>query len=108
MSRWALANLRKLNHTKFRVGFFRARIRVAIPLLLALTALCMFPGLVLGHDISASQSRIDLQGRIARANIRVNLLELKYVDVNGNGVVSYDELDAAIDRVYNDIKQNYI
>jgi hypothetical protein len=60
------------------------------------------------HDIPRSESQIDVQGRNAQVTLKINLLELNYVDANGDGLISYDELDKVIDRVYAEIRKNYI
>jgi hypothetical protein len=67
-----------------------------------------FAGTGLAHDMARSESRVEVDGREVRVALRLNLLELGKIDTNGDGVVSYDELDAAIDRVYTQIKQHYI
>lgn len=58
--------------------------------------------------MSRSESRVDVRGREVRVDLRFNLLELSNVDTNGDGAVSYDELDVAIERIYAHIKQHYI
>jgi hypothetical protein len=60
-----------------------------------------------GHDVSQSESKIEVHGRDVTVSLRLNLLELPYVDLNGDGFISYDELDHSIDRIYADIKQHY-
>jgi hypothetical protein len=61
-----------------------------------------------GHDVSQSESKVDVQGREVKVLLRLNLLELGYVDSNRDGRVSSDELDAAIDCIYADVKEHYI
>ena len=61
-----------------------------------------------GHDVSQSESKVEVHGRQVSVLLRLNLLELGYVDVNRDGRVSYDELDTAIDRIYADVKSHYI
>jgi hydrogenase/urease accessory protein HupE len=77
-------------------------------LILALFLCCAFSGSVSGHDISQSDSRLEVHGHEVRVAFRLNLVELGYVDANGNGFISYDELDNSIGRVYADIKQHYV
>jgi hydrogenase/urease accessory protein HupE len=60
------------------------------------------------HDLSRSESRIDVNGREVRVEFKLNLLELRYVDKKGTGFISYDELDDSIARIYADVKQHYI
>ena len=110
----AFANLRNLIHAKSTANLSGAPTRadaslfVAAPLFLVLLLSFFFPRISFGHDVSSSESHVEVQGRIVRVHMRINLIELKYVDANHDNVVSYDELDGAIDRIYNDIKQNYI
>src|SRR6202044_3738065 len=58
-------------------------------------------------DISQSVSEIKVDANVVSVLLKLNLLELGYVDSNGDGVVSYDELDTHIDRIYSDVKQHY-
>lgn len=69
---------------------------------------CAFPGSVSGHEMSQSESRLEIREHEVRVAFRLNLLELGYVDTNRNGFISYEELDNSIGRVYADIKQHYI
>ena len=69
---------------------------------------CAFSAVASGHDVSQSESRIDIHGRQVRVALHLNLLELGYVDKDGNGFISYDELDNSIGRVYTDIKQHFV
>jgi hydrogenase/urease accessory protein HupE len=77
-------------------------------LMITLFLCCAFCGSVSGHDVSQSESRLEVHHHEIRVTFRLNLLELGYVDANGNGFISYDELDNSIGRVYTDIKQHYI
>ena len=67
-----------------------------------------FIGRAHAHDMSRSESRIEVRGREARVALRFNLLEIPKIDSNGDGVISYDELDSAIERIYPLVKQHYI
>ena len=49
-----------------------------------------------GHDVSQSDSKIEIHGKDVTVSLRLNLLERPYVDVNGDGYISYDELDQSI------------
>jgi hydrogenase/urease accessory protein HupE len=89
-----------LGNTGHRPNF----VRFIVILLLC----CAFCGLVSGHDISQSESHIEVRGHEVQVAFRLNLLELGYVDANGNGFISYDELDNSIGRIYADIKQHYV
>lgn len=60
------------------------------------------------HDLSRSESRIDVNGREVRVHLKLNLLELRYVDKKGTGFITYDELDDSIARIYADVKQHYV
>ena len=77
-------------------------------LTIALILCFMFSVVASGHDLSQSESRIDVHGHEVHVTFKFNLLELGYVDTNGNGFISQDELDDSIDRVYADIKQHYV
>jgi HupE / UreJ protein len=75
---------------------------------MSLVLCCAFSGSVSAHEISQSESRIEVHGHEVRVAFRLNLLELGYVDTNGNGFISYDELDNSIGRVYAEVKQHYV
>jgi len=64
--------------------------------------------IVSGHDFSQSESTLTIDGPSVKARLNLNLLELPYVDTSRNGVVSYEELDAAIERVFGAVKQHYV
>lgn len=78
--------------------------------LLILTSIILFVWIAgaSGHDVSQSESKVEVHGPQVRVILRLNLLELGYVDANRDGRVSYDELDTAIDRIYADVKSHYI
>jgi hypothetical protein len=62
------------------------------------------------HDLSRSEARLDVERRAIRATLTLNLPDLHglpEVDVNGDGRVSYAELDEAIERIYGAIRANY-
>ncbi len=60
------------------------------------------------HDMPRSESRVEVHGREVRVALKLNLLELGGVDANGDGGISYDELEGAIDRIYPQIKNHYV
>lgn len=60
------------------------------------------------HDFSQSESTLTIDGSTVSVQLRLNLLEFPGVDANGNGVVSYDELDAGIERVFAAVKEHYV
>jgi hydrogenase/urease accessory protein HupE len=88
-------------------GGVGVRVRFAC-LTIVLVCFLVLSGTVRAHDVSQSESRIDVHGREVRVEFRLNLLELRYVDTNGNGFVSVDELDNSIARIYGDVKQHYV
>jgi HupE / UreJ protein len=59
------------------------------------------------HDVSRSESRILVRGRGVRIQLRLNLLELRYVDANHNGFISLEELDKSIAQIYSDVSNNF-
>jgi len=67
-----------------------------------------FSAILAAHDFSQSESTLALDGSTVHAQLRFNLLEFPRVDADGNGVVSYEELDAAIERVFAAVKEHYV
>ena len=59
------------------------------------------------HDLSRSESVLVIDGATVRAQFSINLLEFKGVDANGDGQVTYDELDARVEDIFSVIKQHY-
>ena len=59
------------------------------------------------HDLGRSESAITVHGADVRARLLVDLLELRGIDANGDGTVTYGELDPQIDRVFALIKQHF-
>jgi hydrogenase/urease accessory protein HupE len=82
-----------------------SRLAVLLILVICVFVLCQ-PAYT--HDVSQSESRIDIDDREVRVEFKMNLLELGYVDKKGTGFISYDELDDSIARIYSDIKQHYV
>ena len=86
-------------------GVAPTRLAVFITVVICFFLLCQ-PGYT--HEMSRSESRIDINGREVRVEFKLNLLELGYVDKRGTGFISYDELDDSIVRIYSDVKQHYV
>ena len=87
--------------------------RAVVSLVLGCSLGSSLAGICAAHDFSRSESRVEVHGREVRVALSLNLLELggagnNNVDTNGDGVISYDELDHAIDRIYALIKQHYV
>jgi hypothetical protein len=76
-------------------------------LFLILLFLTAASALVHAHDVSRSESRLEVQGAQVVCRITLNLLEFPDVDVNRDEVVSYEELDRAIDRIYASLKAHF-
>ena len=79
---------------------------------LALCVLCVLAGCELSvpihaHEFSQTESTIEVDGTAVRARIGINLLEIDGVDTNGDMQVTYEELDRAIERIFETIKQHY-
>ena len=72
--------------------------------LLALT--CVTP--LSAHDLARSESRLDVQGRDILCSLTVDLLEFPAVDVDGNGKISYEELDRSIASVFARVKEHFV
>jgi HupE/UreJ protein len=66
------------------------------------------PARVHGHDVSRSESRLEVHGTEVAGTLTLDLVEFPGVDVNGDGFVSYEELDRAIDRVYAALKGHFV
>src|SRR5471032_3268083 len=60
------------------------------------------------HDFPRSESTVTVRGHEVHARLSLDLLELGGVDTSGDGVVSYTELDAQMDRIYAIIKQHFL
>jgi hypothetical protein len=59
------------------------------------------------HDLSRSESVLEIDGATVRAQFSIDLLEFNGVDANGDGQVSYDELDARVEDIFSLVKQHY-
>lgn len=93
MCGWARGNPRGIDGRAFRI--------------VTLIALLHLSGTVGAHDFSRSESKLEIRGREVRVLLSLDLLE-STVDVNQDARVSYEELDAAIERIYAGIKTHYL
>ena len=66
------------------------------------------PGLSTAHDLARSHSSLEIRGPVVEGWHLFDLLAFQGVDANGNGSVSYEELDAALPAVYEIVKQHLI
>jgi hypothetical protein len=73
--------------------------------LLLILPLC---AMLAAHEFSQSESALVVDGPSVTARIDLNLLEFPDVDADRNGIVSYEELDAAIERIFAALKQHYV
>jgi hypothetical protein len=73
----------------------------------ALLAAVGFAAVAAAHPMSHSLSRLAIDGWAVTAVLSIDLLELGTVDRDGNSLVSVEELDAAIDRVYALVREHY-
>jgi hypothetical protein len=60
------------------------------------------------HDLARSESRLEVRGSTVHCELTVDLLEFPGVDTDGNGVVSYAELDRSIADVFTRIKEHFV
>jgi hypothetical protein len=74
---------------------------------LVLLLLSAAPVLVQAHDVSRSQSRLDVRDAEVHASITLDLVEFPGVDVNRDAVVTYEELEPAIERIYAALKSHF-
>lgn len=59
------------------------------------------------HDLYRGESRIVIRGREVRETLTLNLLDFPDVDQNSDKVVSPEELDRSIERIYSILQQHY-
>jgi hypothetical protein len=78
---------------------------------LVAVALSCGPPPVAAHDISRSESSLEVRGREVDETLTVNLLDFHKLpdpDLNHDGVISYEELDHAIEPLYAAIRSHYV
>jgi LPXTG-motif cell wall-anchored protein len=63
---------------------------------------------VLAHDLARSESRLEVHGAVVQCELIVDLLEFPGVDQDGNGTISYAELDRSIADVFARVKANLV
>jgi LPXTG-motif cell wall-anchored protein len=59
------------------------------------------------HDLARSESRLKVQGAVVECQLIVDLLGFPAVDDDGNGAVSYAELDRSIAAVFARVKEHF-
>jgi hypothetical protein len=67
-----------------------------------------FAATVHAHSLGQSESVATVRGAVARMRLVFDLLEFGGVDANGDGDVSYGELDRSVDRIYAALKQHLV
>jgi hypothetical protein len=63
------------------------------------------------HDISRSESTLEVNGREIHAALTLNLLDfhsMPELDKNHDGRISYAELDDSIERIYEAVQRHYV
>jgi len=60
------------------------------------------------HDLATSESTLRVNGREVAGTLVLDLLPIAGADANGNGVVTYEELDQSIARVFAAVKEHYV
>jgi hypothetical protein len=97
-------------------GFvMRCRASWILSLPISAISLCSAFLLVLGslmaplvaHDLARSESRCTIQGASTQCELIVDLLEFPGVDADGNGTISYVELDQSIADVFARIQEHF-
>jgi hypothetical protein len=63
---------------------------------------------VLAHDLARSESRLEVRGSTVQCQLIVDLLEFPGVDQDGNGTISYSELDRTIADVFARVKEHLV
>ena len=70
--------------------------------------LIVFTASVGAHDLARSESRCTIEGPAVRCELIVDLLTFAGVDQDGNGSVSYAELDQSIAAVFARVKEHFV
>ena len=60
------------------------------------------------HDLATSESTLRVNGREVAGTLVLDLLPIAGADANGNGVVTYEELDQSIAGVFAAVKEHYL
>lgn len=60
------------------------------------------------HDLARSDSRLEVHGSTVDCQLTVDLLEFAGVDQDGNGSISYAELDRSIAAVFTRVKEHFV
>lgn len=76
-------------------------------LLSVLTVLCGFVTSAGAHPMSHSLSRVAVTKAQVRVTLTIDLLEVAGVDRNGDARITFDELDASIERLYALFRDHY-
>ena len=67
----------------------------------------LFASTTTAHDLARSESRCTIQGPSVECELIVDLLEFPGVDSDGNGTISYAELDRSIGGVFARVKEHF-
>ena len=62
---------------------------------------------VLAHDLARSESRLLVRGSTVQCELIVDLMSFPGVDRDGNGAISYAELDQGIAGVFTRVKEHF-
>jgi len=96
-----------MNSRPLRTG---SRLTSAVSACLAANVMCfalLLPSSAKAHDLARSESRCTIQGASVECELIVDLLEFSGVDTDGNGTISYAELDQSIAGVFARIKDHF-
>ena len=68
----------------------------------------MITSRLFAHDLAKSESRLEVNGNEIHAVLIVDLLAFSGVDGDGNGRISYEELDRSIASVFAGVKEHFV